>query len=234
MQEGVLVDDVDTLGMAKRDEAMVRRKAAAELALMNTSYVQTFASDAAYQLNQSVLNESAEGIYGLNRQGITTFVNPAAYRLTGWTAEDLKGRTQHNMVHHSRHDGSHYPLEECPIYKALREGVQQQRDDEVFWRKDGTCFPVAYTATPVLRHGKPYGAVIVFCDTTLRVQEEAWQESKARVINSLRERAPLADTAARIADAFSIFIGAQRAQRGRGIVRHPQKVPEKAHKGASR
>lgn len=204
------------------DEEWLR--AALELTLPTTTRVQTFATSAAYELNQAVLDDAGEGIYGLDAKGFTSFVNPAAYRMTGWSADDLKGRPQHGMVHHSRHDGSHYPVEECPIYKALHEGVMQRRDDEVFWRKDGTCFPVAYTSTPVLRHGKPYGAVIVFCDITLRVQEEAWQQSKARVIRSITQHAPMLHSAARIAEAFSIFLGSQRTQRGRGIIRYPQEL----------
>lgn len=222
MRPSGVVDGVSAVAALEPDEEEQRFKAALEVALPTTTRVQTFATNAAYELNQSVLDDAAEGIYGLDARGFTTFVNPAAYRMTGWSAEDLKGHLQHSMVHHSRHDGSHYPVEECPIYKALREGVVQQRDDEVFWRKDGTCFPVAYTSTPVLRHGKPYGAVIVFCDITLRVQARAWEQSKAHVIRSLKQRQPMLHSVARIGEAFSIFLGSRRKQRGHGIIRYPQ------------
>ena len=221
MHQGGIVDHADVLAATPLDGDETRLMTVAEKTLPATVCVQNFAVNAAYKLNRAVLDEAAEGIYGLNERGFTTFVNPAAFHMTGWTEKDLKGRTQHSMVHHSRHDGSAYPVEECPIYKTLHEGVVQQRDDEVFWRKDGTCFPVAYISTPVLRHGKPYGAVVVFCDITLRVHEEAWQESKARIFSSLRQRAPMLETAARIAEAFSVFVGSQRAQRGHGIVRFP-------------
>ena len=73
------------------------------------------------------------------------------------------------MVHHSHPDGSHYPQEECHIYQALRDGQIHHREDEVFWRKDDTSFPVAYTSCPVLRHGRPFGAVVMFSDITTRI-----------------------------------------------------------------
>uniref|UniRef100_UPI0013CF8445 PAS domain-containing protein n=1 Tax=Citrobacter freundii TaxID=546 RepID=UPI0013CF8445 len=64
-----------------------------------------------------------EGIYGVNSEGKTTFVNPAAERMLGWTAEELVGRDIHAIVHHTHHDGRHYPHEDCPIYAAFRDGA---------------------------------------------------------------------------------------------------------------
>ena len=113
-----------------------------------------------------LLESAADGIYGLDMNGFVTFVNPAAMRMTGWSIDDLRGRTQHSMVHHSHADGSQYPRADCPIYAALRDGQVHRRNDEVFWRKDGTSFPVAYTSAPVFRGGKPAGAVIIFRDLT--------------------------------------------------------------------
>src|SRR4029079_5965253 len=73
--------------------------------------------------NQLILRAAGEGIYGVNAEGKTTFVNPAAERMLGWTAEELVGKAIHPIVHHSRHDGSHYPDEDCPIYAAFRDGA---------------------------------------------------------------------------------------------------------------
>lgn len=114
------------------------------------------------ELYRELLESAADGIYGLDANGYVTFVNPAARRMTGWSIDDLRGRTQHSMVHHSHADGTEYPRDQCPIYAALSDGRVHKRDDEVFWRKDGTSFPVAYTSSPVFRDGKPAGAVIIF------------------------------------------------------------------------
>lgn len=114
------------------------------------------------RLYRELLEFASEGIYGLDRDGYVTFVNQAARNMTGWTDDDLYGRTQHSMVHHSHADGSHYPRNECPIYAAIRDGDVHRCDDEVFWRKDGTSFPVAYTSSPIFRAGKPAGAVVIF------------------------------------------------------------------------
>ena len=99
------------------------------------------------------LRAAGEGIYGVNAEGKTTFVNPVAERLLGWSAEELVGTDIHSTVHHTHHDGRHYPHKDCPIYAAFRDGAVHQVDDEVFWRKDGTPVWVEYTSTPIRDRG---------------------------------------------------------------------------------
>ena len=117
---------------------------------------------------ESILNAAGEGIYGINLKGEATFVNPAAERMTGWRAEETIGQKIHFQHHHSHEDGTPYPIEQCPIYAAINDGEVHQVEDEVFWRKDGTCFPVEYTSTPIYEDGKLAGAVAVFKDTSER------------------------------------------------------------------
>lgn len=76
--------------------------------------------------NQLLLDSAGDGIYGLDREGRTTFVNPAAARMLGWEIADLLGRPMHDVVHHSHPDGSPYPPEACPIYAALKDGAVHQ------------------------------------------------------------------------------------------------------------
>ncbi len=123
--------------------------------------------------NELILNSAGEGIYGIDLQGNTTFVNPAATRMTGWQTEELIGKLQHAMVHHSKPDGTHYPAHECQIYAAFKDGVVHHVDDELFWRKDGTSFPVDYVSTPIRERGELVGAVVVFRDITDRKRAEA-------------------------------------------------------------
>lgn len=146
------------------------------------------------ETSRLILESAGDGIYGLDIHGFVTFVNPAAYRMTGWTLEDLRGKTQHSLVHHTHADGRPYPRETCPIYQAIRDGVVQQRDDEVFWRKDGTSFAVAYTSTPLWRRGELIGAVVLFRDITREVRARGWEQGKLRIFQSILEDRSLQET----------------------------------------
>ncbi|HZY88753.1 MAG TPA: PAS domain S-box protein, partial [Gemmataceae bacterium] len=124
-----------------------------------------------------LLECSGEGIYGIDTDGRCTFINPAGAALVGWRPEELLGRDMHEALHHARPDGSPYPAEQCPIVRAFRAGQSCRADEEVFWRRDGTAFPVRYSSHP-LRDGEAIrGAVIVFTDVTepTRVAEELRQ-----------------------------------------------------------
>lgn len=114
--------------------------------------------------SQLVLDAATEGVYGLDRDGRLTFINPAAIRLLGWPAEELLGRSMHELTHHTRPDGSPYPRSDCPMTRSIRHGTTSRVVDEVFWKRDGESFPVRYTATPLLEQGEIAGAVVTFED----------------------------------------------------------------------
>ncbi|MBL4638344.1 MAG: sigma 54-interacting transcriptional regulator [Proteobacteria bacterium] len=124
------------------------------------------------QRYESILNAAGGGIYGLDAEGKTTFVNPAAVRLTGWSPKDVLGKKLHDHHHHTKVDGSPYPQIECPIFASLKDGEIHRVHDEVFWRKDGTSFPVYYTSTPMIENDTIIGAVIVFQDVSELKQAE--------------------------------------------------------------
>ena len=138
--------------------------------------------------NQLILRAAGEGIYGVNAEGKTTFVNPVAERLLGWTAEELVGTDIHSTVHHTHHDGRHYPHTDCPIYAAFRDGAVHQVNDEVFWRKDGTPVWVEYTSTPIRDRGVVVGAVIVFRDVSQRREADEQLRAALAEVDQLRER----------------------------------------------
>jgi PAS domain S-box-containing protein len=118
------------------------------------------------KLIEAILQAIGEGVHGLGIDGRITFVNPAAAKMLGWTADDLIGRSQHSTIHHSNPDGSSFPEENCEILRAIQEGRVYHRSDQVFWRKDGTNFPVDYIATPVRDSDSIIGAVLSFRDTS--------------------------------------------------------------------
>jgi len=136
-----------------------------------------------------ILNSAGEGIYGLDANGKATFVNPAAVKMTGWSVEETIGEAGHAQHHHTKADGSPYPHEECPIYAALKDGeVHHQVRDEVFWRKDGTSFPVYYTSTPIIDDGEIIGAVVVFQDVTEIKESENNLKNAIEEIKELKDR----------------------------------------------
>ncbi|MBF0460120.1 MAG: response regulator [Magnetococcales bacterium] len=120
-----------------------------------------------------ILGSVNEGIWGLDTEGRTTFVNPAAARMLRYTEAELMAAAMHALVHYAYADGTPYPREQCHMYQTARDGVMRRVDDEVFWRKDGSSFPVEYDTTPVRKEGKLLGTVAVFRDITKRKQTEA-------------------------------------------------------------
>ncbi len=143
--------------------------------------------------NQLILDSAGVGIYGLDTQGHTTFANNAAAEMVGWELEELEGKSQHALLHHTKPDGTAYDARECPIYAAFKDGEVHRVDDEVFWRKDGTCFPVEYTSTPIKdADGNLQGAVVIFNDITERKKnEEAIKRVNQELQNALQEVANL-------------------------------------------
>src|SRR5919112_2217000 len=141
--------------------------------------------------HELVLKSAGEGIFGLDVNGNASFVNPAAARMTGWKAEELVGRPQHEVLHHTKRDGSPYPREECPIQAALEDGATHRREDEVFWRKDGTSFPVEYISSPILQDNEVVGAVVTFKNITERkaLEQQLHQQAFYDPLTGLPNRA---------------------------------------------
>ncbi len=135
-----------------------------------------------------LLNSTAEGIYGVDTAGICTFCNPACLRMLGYDREeDLLGRNIHEIVHHTRRDGTVYPEAECRILLAYRERRGVHAEDEVFWRKDGSSFPVEYWSHPVIDDEGVTGAVVAFFDTTQHtvLEQQLRQSQKMEAVGRL-------------------------------------------------
>ena len=137
---------------------------------------------------EHILNAAGEGIHGLDSEGRITFGNVAAEQILGWKAEDVMGGMSHSLHHHSYPDGSEYPRDDCPIYAALSDGTTHRVDHEVFWHVDGHPVPVEYTSTPIIRDGKPDGAVVVFRDITDRKNLEAQRKAAFIEIQELKNQ----------------------------------------------
>jgi formate hydrogenlyase transcriptional activator len=120
-----------------------------------------------------MLDSAAEAICACDSTGMCLFANCTAARILGYgNPSEVVGRNLHSLEHHSHKDGTPYPIEECPIYLGFQNGESVHRDDEVYWRKDGTSFPVEYWSHPVVEEGRTIGAVITFIDISERKQTE--------------------------------------------------------------
>jgi len=118
------------------------------------------------KLVEAILEAIAEGVHCVGIDGRVTFVNPAAAQMLGWNIEDLVGRFQHATIHHSKPDGISIPEESCDILRVIKDGRICHRTDEVFWRNDGTSFPVDYIAAPMRNGEEIVGVVVAFRDTS--------------------------------------------------------------------
>jgi PAS domain S-box-containing protein len=139
-----------------------------------------------------LLASTGEGIYGVDMDGNCVFINRAGAELLGYRPEEVLGRNMHEVMHHSHPDGTHYPVEQCPIYNAFREGQPCRLDDDVLWRADGTSFCAEYSSYPIFDHGRITGAVVTFVDVTERkhaqeLLKRAHDELEQRVAERTRE-----------------------------------------------
>ncbi|ABE56210.1 DNA-binding protein Fis / transcriptional regulator, Fis family [Shewanella denitrificans OS217] len=138
--------------------------------------------------NTLLLDAVGEGIYGFDLQGNAVFINPAAQRMTGWRNDELLGKNIHNCHHHSHADGSPYPQESCPIYQTLKDGVAREVAQDVFWRKDGSSFPVLYSSTPVYQGSVMVGVIAIFRDISVQKQTELSLRQALNQVQALSEQ----------------------------------------------
>lgn len=158
------------LGLTKENQKLAREREQAEEQLKQAT-----------RQKELILNSAGEGIYGLDLEGKTTFANPAAEKMLGYTEEELLGKPQHALIHHSNPDGSPYRREDCHIFAAIKDGKVHRESEEVFWRKDGTSFPIEYVSTPIWENENLVGAVVTFRDITNRKKtEQALRDSETR------------------------------------------------------
>ncbi|NEX21351.1 response regulator [Thiorhodococcus mannitoliphagus] len=207
---------IDIKGRGEQAEMLGALKAMQEsLARFQASLTQSEAR------SRLLLESTGEGIYGVDREGRCIFCNPAGARMLGYASPaGLIGRNMHATLHHSRPDGTPYPVECCGAYTTYRDGIPARVDDEIFWRADGTHFPVEYFANPIRREAELVGAVVTFSDISarkdaeaaLKVAHHALAEERSQLAERVRERTLELDRAnaelARSAQAKDEFLAA--------------------------
>jgi PAS domain S-box-containing protein len=170
--QGELADCKETLRTLKNQYEETIEKRVFELQTINGTLnreiaERTQAEEEIRELQKQlslILDSAGEGIFGLDNRGKVIFMNQAASVMLGWNAEELVGKSHHELVHHTYADGNLHPEENCPIYMAYRDGLVHYNSDDVFWCKNGSSFPVEYISTPIRDRGMLTGAVVVFRD----------------------------------------------------------------------
>ncbi|MEW6164243.1 MAG: PAS domain S-box protein [Pseudomonadota bacterium] len=133
-----------------------------------------------------ILASLSDGVFGLDAEGCVTFVNAATERMLGFAAAEMIGQPMHALTHHHYQDGREFPREACAMFLTTHDGQSRTVPDEVFWRKDGSSFPIEYTTTPLVQEGEVRGAVISFRDISERkAAEKAIADQQAALQNIL-------------------------------------------------
>lgn len=133
--------------------------------------------------NRLLLASVGDGIYGVDREGLVTFVNPAASATLGYRADELIGRLAHDAFHAPQEDGSPYPIEGCYITEAIRVGTSAQAEEDRYVTRLGRPFPVEVTASPLTDESGINGAVVVFRDVTQRREVDRMKSEFVSVVS---------------------------------------------------
>ncbi|NJP09459.1 MAG: GAF domain-containing protein [Leptolyngbyaceae cyanobacterium RU_5_1] len=171
-----------TTELKRTNQELRRQITERELALQERQQAEASLERLSHQ-NELILNSAGEGIYGLNVLGKITFANPAAARMLGYTVEELIGLWMTTLLNHSKPDGTPHLLTESPIYATLRDGTVQHRTEDVFWRQDGTSFPVEYVSSPIREQDRIVGAVVLFKDITERQHVERMKDEFVSIVS---------------------------------------------------
>ncbi|PIR01279.1 MAG: hypothetical protein COV66_02355 [Nitrospinae bacterium CG11_big_fil_rev_8_21_14_0_20_45_15] len=155
---------------------------------------------------QLTIDTMGEGLYRVDLNGNTTYINPQGLKLLGYTENEMLGVPQHALIHHSHPDRSPYPKEECPIYNAFRLGKEFHVNNEVFWRKDGSPMPVDYISRPVREEGKIVGAIITFRDISEKIKVDMALKDEQERSQLIKEVAMAANAAQNLDEALDLTI----------------------------
>jgi PAS domain S-box-containing protein len=142
-------------------------------------------------LTKTITDNATVALFMMDAKGYCTFMNPAAEKMVGFTMYEIKEKPLHYLIHHHRPDGSFYPMEECPIDRALPENFDVRAHEDVFIRKDGTYFPVLCAASPIFENGRPVSTIIEVRDLTdikAHISEIKSKTESLEILNSIGKK----------------------------------------------
>lgn len=177
---GVALFGLITMALAMLVHRSWRQRDAAAAAHAAALFESREEAERARRRSDLILQSVGDGICGIDANGLITFINPAARRMFGFAATEGAGLPLHAATHHHRADGAEYPIAECPSHQTLLDGESRHIEEDIFWRRDGSTFPVEFTTAALVEGTARSGAVIVFRDISKRKEaEEALRCSNA-------------------------------------------------------
>jgi two-component system sensor histidine kinase/response regulator len=182
-------EELETLVAERTTELSQAR----DVAVVATTEAQSMAAELAHKESELrlLMDSTSEGIFGMDSAGCITFVNRAAVHLLGYVdAAELLGRNAHALMHHTHENGTLYAAVDCPIEHTLTRSETHTADDELFWRQDGSGFPVLYTSAPIVDGNLTRGGVVAFQDITERKLAEARLREQANFTTNLLNSIP--------------------------------------------
>ncbi len=132
--------------------------------------------------SRQLLNAAGQGIFGLDINGNASFVNPMAEKILGYSSEEIIGRNMHELIHHSRPDGTPINQSDCKMHSSIKEGTSYSSEKDVFWRRDKSPVLVSYVSNPIVKDNQSLGSVIVFSDITERLAAEESLRTLSRAV----------------------------------------------------
>ena len=160
--------------------------------------------------NELILDSVVDGIYGLDAEGCATFVNPALLQMLGFEESELLGHSIHELIHHTRADGTPFPADQCPIYLTLRDGQVQSHVRDVFWTRQGTPISIEYSCSPIRQENVISGCVVTFSDISRRLLLEEQLEREKRLSSLGRIAATIAHEINNVLMAIQTFADLSR------------------------
>ena len=131
-------------------------------------------------INRTITSNATLALFMMDSKQHCTFMNPAAEYMTGFKLSEVQGKPLHDFIHHKYPDGKDYPISQCPIDRVLPQN-DREHGEEIFIRKDGSLYPVSFTASPIRERDKPVGTIIEVRDTTEdKKKEEALRKSEMK------------------------------------------------------
>ena len=157
---------------------------------------------------QDVCENATVALFVMDERQCCVYMNPAAEQLTGYRTTEVHGAPLHHFIHHTKPDGSPYPLESCPIDRAAPKNMQES-GEEIFVHRDGSFYPVEFTASPVRRDGRVVGTVIEVRDARPRLQQERERDALRSIGNLILEELDREKVVQAVTDAATQLTGAQ-------------------------
>ena len=138
--------------------------------------------------NALILDSMGEGLLGIDKQGLITFINTAGTKITGWEESELSGKDFHNILMHTNTQGQRNPLEQNKIHHSLQDQLERHTDEDIFWNKAGDSFPVEYTVSAIEGEIDLSSVCVVFKNITQRKEQEQALNQALETVEQLKEK----------------------------------------------